>query len=278
MKAQLDEEMGTPPPSLIDVEALVSRGRRQVRLRRFVAAGGGAGLSVVALGAVVAVALNASGPAGAPAGFGAAPASSVSVSPTPPGGKPTGPTGSEPPQSPPGSMRPVTEGQAAAEQRLTNVVKALVQQYAPGAVASKDGSGREPLKVRVGSAFNSAAKYDASANLTVGDGQGQFYIGIGDNQNIRTDCDGGFNDGSGRTCTKGVGPAGESIVRIVEPTDDKKNKAFLVYIVRTDNTGIFLTADDGNDFGNRAGTRAEPVFTHDQLVAMGTDPRWTLYP
>jgi len=266
MKAQLDEEMGTPPPSLIDVGELVSRGRRQVRLRRFAAVGGGAGLSVVALGAAVAVALNASGPAGAPAGFGASPPASGSGSASASASATPAPSGSAP---------PVTEAPAAAEQRLTNVVQALVQQYAPGAVASKDGSGREPLKVRTGAAFHSSAMYDTSADLTVGGGKGLFYIGIGDDQGMITSCEG---YGGARACTRTTGPAGENIVRITEPTEDGKNKAYLVYIVRTDRTGIFLTADDGNDFGNRPGTRAEPVFTHDQLVAMGTDPRWTLYP
>jgi hypothetical protein len=254
MKARLDEEMGAPPPATIDVDALMSRGRRQVRLRRFVAVGGGAGLSMVALGTAVAVAVNGGGTHGAPTGIGAPGSESASPSVSAP------PTGGSP------------------EERLTTAVKALVQQYAPGAKATKDASGREPLKVLPGSAYNSGAAYDTSANLTVGGGTGMFYIGIGRGAgwNMITECGGGYNDGSGRTCARSTGPAGETIVRITEPTDGGEDKAFLVYITRADGTGVFLIADDGNEHGNRAGTRDEPVFTHDQLVKIGTDPRWTL--
>jgi hypothetical protein len=261
MKARLDEEMGAPPPATIDVDALMSRGRRQVRLRRFVAVGGGAGLSMVALGTAVAVAVNGGGTPGAPTGFGAPASASASV-----------------PNSAPGSASTSPTAAGSPEERLTTVVKALVQQYAPGATATKDASGREPLKVLPGSAYNSGAAYDTSANLTVGGGTGMFYIGIGRGAgwNMITECGGGYNDGSGRTCARSTGPAGETIVRITEPTDGGEDKAFLVYITRADGTGVFLIADDGNEHGNRAGTRDEPVFTHDQLVKIGTDPRWTL--
>jgi hypothetical protein len=98
---------------------------------------------------------------------------------------------------------------------------------------------------------------------------------VGPNWTMITSCEG---YGGARACVQTTGPAGENIVRITEPTEDRKNKAFLVYITRTDGTGVFLTADDGNDFGNRPGTRREPVFSHDELVAMGSDARWTLYP
>ena len=68
--------MGAPPAGGVDVEALIARGRRQVRIRRLTAIGGGAGLSAVAVGAAVAMAVNGTG--AAPDGLAAPPSGPAS--------------------------------------------------------------------------------------------------------------------------------------------------------------------------------------------------------
>jgi hypothetical protein len=54
--------------------------------------------------------------------------------------------------------------------------EAMVQHHAPGPTASADRSGREPLEVRsgAGSPSRSGAVFEASADLTVRGGTGNF--------------------------------------------------------------------------------------------------------
>jgi hypothetical protein len=68
MKTRLDVELGPLPPATIDVDALMARGCRQVRLRRIGTLGAVTGLTAVAVGAAVVVA--ATGTGRAPAGGG----------------------------------------------------------------------------------------------------------------------------------------------------------------------------------------------------------------
>jgi hypothetical protein len=288
MKARLDGEMGAPPPASIDVEALMSRGRRQVRLRRFTTVGAGAGLSVAALGAAVAVALNGSATGGAtggaPAGYGASSSAPPSAPASPPASLPgemlsLAPT--EPPGGgkPPGTRlpQPTMTPQTDDEKRMTGVVKSLVAQYAPGYTAAADGSGRRPLEVGSGAWRNAdEITYEASATLTVGDGSGYFYLGIGrvgTDYNVATTC-AELGSTSSRECVEATGPAGAKIVKITE--NSYGGRSFIVYVARADGTGVTLIADDGNEHNTRDRTRSTPVFTHDQMVRMGTDPRWTL--
>lgn len=271
MRTRLDEEMGAPPPASFDVDSLLARGRRQVRLRRWVAVGGGVGLSVVALGTAVAVAFTGPGPG--PAGVAAPPSESLpaemlSLAPTTP------PDGSLPgSRLPTPSLTPQTD----AEKQLSAVVKAMVQQYAPGATAAPDRSGREPLEVRTGAsaAARSGAMFEASADLTVRGGTGSFYIGIGRGPDLSasTTC-AELGIATTRECAQVTGPHGERILRLVEKSFG--GKAFIVYVTRADGTTVVLITDDGSEHNTRVRSLDEPVFTLDQLVQMGTDPRWKL--
>jgi hypothetical protein len=273
MKTQLDEEMGAPPPASFDVDSLLARGRRRARLRRLVTVGGGAGLSVVALGAAVAVAFTGPGPG--PGGVAAPPSASESLPDELRSLAPTSP----PDGSLPGSRlpRPSLTPQTDAEKQLSAVVKAMVQQYAPGATAATDRSGREPLEVRSGASAvsRSGATFEASADLTVRGGTGNFYIGIGREPDFSasTRC-ADLGPAATRHCGEATGPHGERILRLIEKSFG--GMAFIVYVTRADGTTVVLITDDGSEHNTRVKSLDEPVFTHDQLVKMGTDPRWTL--
>jgi hypothetical protein len=275
MKTRLDEEMGPPPPASFDVDSLLARGRRRARLRRLVTVGGGAGLSVVALGAAVAVAFTGPGPG---TGGVAAPPSARASESLPDEMRSLDPT-SPPDGSLPGSRLPLPSltPQTDAEKQLSAVVKAMVQQYAPGATAAPDRSGRPPLEVRSGASAvsRSGATFEASADLTVRGGTGSFYIGIGREPEFSasTTC-AELGVATTRECGEATGPHGERILRVVQKSFG--GKAFIVYVTRTDGTTIALITDDGSEHNTRMKSLDEPVFTLDQLLKMGTDPRWKL--
>jgi hypothetical protein len=281
MRARLDEEMGAPPPPTIDIDAVMSRGRRQLRLRRFGVIGGGAGLSVVALGAAVAVAIQGTGDVtgGARDGVAERPSGSVPSSSAQPG-EMLSPAPTDLPSGEPGGSRlprPAMTPQTDREKEMSVVVRQIVAQYAPGYTAARDTSGRGALEVGSGAWRNSReTTFEASADITVGGGTGNFYISIGRARDgfINSTTCAELGTSPTRECAGAIGRAGEKILKITE--NSYGGRSFIVYITRRDGTGVALIADDGNEHNTRTRTRATPVFSHEQLVWIGSDPRWTV--
>jgi len=125
------------------------------------------------------------------------------------------------------------------------------------------------------SVSRSGATFEASADLTVRGGTGSFYIGIGREPDfsVSTSC-ADMGPSATRECAEATGANGEKILKLTEKSFG--GKAFIVYVTRTDGTTVALITDDGSEHNTRLKSLDEPVFTHDQLVKMGTDPRWTL--
>ena len=154
--------------------------------------------------------------------------------------------------------RPVTEPVAAAERRLTAVLAMLVSDRLPNVRAVKDATGRPALWVRREYGGGQVG-YAGSADLVTPSGRGNFWIGIGLHRadwSVPTGCDPLI---TGDNCAVDVGFAGTRIVRV---TSGKESH---VYITRADGTGIIVIVDGG------------PV-GFAEMIDIGTDSRWTLYP
>jgi hypothetical protein len=154
--------------------------------------------------------------------------------------------------------RPVTEPVHSAEARLTAALAALVAERVPGVRTRTDATGRPALSVRRAYGGGQAG-FAGSAALVTAAGRGNLWIGIGLHRidwSVPTVCDPLLDPDD---CAVDAGAAGERIVRLTNGTESH------VYITRADGTGIIVIVED------------EPIgFT--EMIAIGTDPRWTLYP
>lgn len=274
MKTDFDDAIGVVPPSLIDVDRLIVRGRRRQLVRRIGLAGAGAA-SVVAVAVTMSL---GTGGGGSPGVQFAAPGPSESTAPSPSNsGSPRAgallasplPVPSNEPATPPAEAR-------STEKRLSQAIKDAVHDHAPGYTLSADTGGTSPFKMKylyISAAPNRIGSnaYDGSANLRGPGGRGNVSVTIGRIGSIwhpRTTCDGFQPD-----CEVATGPHGEMVVRKVEYGEDSR-KFHYVLITRPDGTGVLIVAaNQGGQTDLGKPFQAEPVLTFDQLVAIGADAR-----
>jgi hypothetical protein len=154
MRNIFDEAIGASPVSTVDVESVVTRGRRRVSRRRFAVAGAGASVVVVA-GVVAALAMATFGTPG---------------SPSPPGhgvGSPPGPDGSA----------PVREGETE-EQTAQRLAAALVDGLTaavPG-VQISDGPTGQAGVVIYHDPSTGLNRYESDVVITTAAGEGEIFF------------------------------------------------------------------------------------------------------
>jgi hypothetical protein len=274
MRTELDDAIGVVPPSPIDVDRLIARGRRRRATRRLGAAGAAGGVASAVL-AVITLAGGDGGTSGLPVG-GSTPAPAASPSVSAPPSTPVGTRTTHPPFVLPSDEPPTPPALAGqTETRLTQAAKDAVRDHAPGYPLGDSLLG-PPFRFRyhyepVGG--NSAGNnwYTGSADLSGPAGRGNVAITvgrIGSIWNPSTDC--GFYQQP--SCQVTTGPRGETVLRFRDAHEGTTLN--YVIVVRPDETAVLLRAHNQRGEGDLGGPfQPEPVLTLDQLIAIGTDPR-----
>lgn len=297
MRTYLDEQIGTAPPTSIDMDRLITRERRRARYRRIgtpLAAGAG-----VALATAVAVATFGTGGAdpGRP-GTGQRPGAGGTV--TPSGGAPS--------TSAPAVPR-APEDPAATADRLTQALRDAVRRVAPQVTAAQAPryptpalafTPREvPLQqpgvvLSPGATRPKAYVYDGGALLTDAAGKGVLMIGVSseaDAVGVPTECRGEPGQGTEISCEKITGPHGETIIKSVNDAstanrsqntggkpgavvsgEPMEGVTYFVYLRTAAGAGVALIVDDGNDKSRDKIGRPSPVLTFEQMIQIATDP------
>jgi hypothetical protein len=293
-KQLFDDAIGEVPPSTVDVDAVVARGRRADRMRR-VASPALATVAAVAvlLGGVAVVMLSGADADYAPA---VPPGPTRTTSPAPTSVDPcegTTPTGPPQPEEP-----------AVTEDRLTAVLTELVSgELGPGATLeqnpiAKDRKGRKLGPLETYHWYSTPKPYDtgcqggedeysADASVRSPDGVGSISVIVsrlggwgGDRDSITCDDPGVAVDET--ACRTEATPDGDLIKLTSVGTGAamKGSKTLRVDVVRADDTYVLIEAANMATSGKYPGppTASKIPFTHDQLKEMALDPALTLYP
>jgi hypothetical protein len=268
----LDEEMGTPPPSTVDVERTIRRRRRIGRFQRV--AVGASALGALALVATVALRPDAAGPQfGGPG-----PAVPVSPSATASSAAPA-----------PGEDGPPRIDEPAAV-RLTEVLKARLAARLPGAqfltnrVRPPEAVDalvfnhryREPAATRGGEDY-----YFATADVKTAAGTGSIMVMVGridpDLFQVRAQCDDeGPLDAKGYECVPSTGPRAETVT-----TSDTRGTEKITYdiaVIRPDGIGVMIYVSNATfeDTHNDRRSAPLPPLTKEQAKDLALDPELTV--
>jgi hypothetical protein len=258
----LREAAADPPPTNIDVDALLAGHRGGAARRRWLAGGGAALLAVAATVGVVML-VRAPGGTGQPAPLSPSPtptpcAPYVTLPPAP-----TTPAGSAAPD-PAGPGEPV----AVAVPRLSAVLREALAAALPDAEFVDPFSPCEPVRFRA-DVFD-LARYYAVAEVSDADGAGGIEVMIGDRPITPPDI---YPD----HVTLDDGTVVGSLV--TEGTRDGDHvRQNNVSIVRPDGTAITLIATNVLRGNYAVATRPTAPATVDQLTEIGTTPGLTLTP
>jgi len=307
---QFDRAIGEPPPSTVDVEAIIARGRRAVWVHRVANpwTATAAAVTAVAAGATFLFLPGNSG-SGLSGGY-VAPASSPSgePSPRPPSTVPATPLTSviapgqtmvcaPPPPAPP------PEDPEAAARRLTDVLTRAVQaQLAPGTQLATNaehypkGVSRGPLEFYYDAPHSSSngctnggSGFEAAATTLLAGKKGNVYALIGQNNgttSVQNWCAAYapdvISDVAGTCQRQPDGPNGEIVfyITIGPKSGDYGPTVNEVDVLRPDGTEIGLYSENVGDTAKNK-ERPEtprPPLTHQQLAAIALDPGLTLYP
>jgi hypothetical protein len=291
-KQLFDDAIGDVPPSTVDVEAAIARGRRVVLVHRLANPVVATVAAVAVLLGAVAVVLLSSDDANG--GLGPAIPSSPTTSRTAP---PTTTSTSScfdgvEPTAPPATERPAVTAHRLT-QFLTNAVKARVEPGAtlvvhPGA-QYPDGTPRGPLEVFYVHSETKDLGHDACqmgedyflgwSDVRAPAGTGNIQVLVargGGNNEMGTDC--GTNNHI-EAChvkrTAGGDVAVQTTYRMESGTTQ-----FQVAATKADGTVVQLQAEDiaGSSKSGGAATATKPPLTMAQLTAIALDPRVTMYP
>ncbi|WP_026212194.1 hypothetical protein [Longispora albida] len=291
---EFDHAIGTPPPSRVDLDTVIVKGRRSQRLRTW-GMSGGLAVAVLAATAGTGLWLNA-GPAPAdrvPAGFAAPTAGSSPMPPAPspkstPKAPPTRATPSWTPPPPPAEGHRLTKEEAA---QLTTTLNTALTAVAPGVqVVAGSGKVREEqaLSFRTGAHTNPAAIGDLRDQA--GEGAVGFEVTTGTGPYLCADVAAAeYDDFDQQTdCVESAGPAGERILALTHSDPKgttvylgKGGKGFLVLVLRADGTMVKARAWSASfskiDMHSNPqtpfnATRAEPPLSIAQLTAVALTP------
>ncbi len=290
-KQLFDDAIGDVPPSTVDVDAAIARGRRVVLVHRLANPVVATVAAVAVLLGAVAVVLVSSDDANG--GLGPAIPSSPTTSRTAP---PTTSTSScfdgVEPTAPPAKERP-----AATAHRLTQLMTSAVKaRLAPGATLVAhpgaqypDGTPRGPLEVFHVHSETKDLGHDAcqigedyflgwsDVQAPAGTGNIQVYVARGGGSNqVGTDCS---TNNHILSCHVKRTPGGDVAVQTTSRMESGTTQ-FQVAVNRSDGTVVQLEAEDiaGSSKSGGAATAAKPPLTMAQLTAIALDPRVTMYP
>jgi hypothetical protein len=303
-KQLFDDAIGEVPPSTIDVDAVVRRGRRAARLRRVANPVVAAGVAVVLLTGVVAYTLTRDG-GGSGATMGTQPTTSASsqpssespsipgsvIVPPPTSGESTQLQAPPTPELPEACKRTDLETAAQLSARLTAFVSGAVHGLRPDMQLSANmgvAPGRAPLEFYQvsGSKLNDNPSicaedtYSMAIATTNGpEGAGNIMIVI---QPSYYDpdtlvCDG--TSGETTSCKVVTNSAGD-VIRKTTAKFEGGTSGNHVDVLRADGTSIMITADN---IGTSIKTGGAPTATVaplalDQMVGLATSPVMTLFP
>ncbi len=290
-----DAAIGEVPPSTVDVEAVIARGRRADRRRRLASPALATVAAVaVLLGAVALVAQSDDAGGYAPAG----PPSTTRAT------SPAAPTSEDPCAGMFSTAPPQPEKPAVTEDRLTAVLTDVVSsRLGPGATLernpiAKNRAGKHlgPLefyhwfstpKPISGGCQGGEDYYMGEASVKSADGTGSVSVLVarsggwaGDASSIQCDEPGVAVDQSDcRTETT----AGGDLVMLTglgKGAAAKGSRTLRVDVVRPDQTYVLVEAANMATSGKYPGppTASKIPFTHEQLKQIALDPRVTMYP
>ncbi len=264
-----DAEIGTPPPSTVDIDGVIARQRRRLWYQR-------SGLAVSGCAAAVAAVLvlgGLPGSGGPPTGVAtgaASPAPSVPAS-----GSAT--ASAAPSRTPTGS--PEVSARRKELARLTTALRQIMAQTLPGVQFLPNADGAGPLEfVDAGSFFvASAAIRDARGTSSI-----RVSVGHEDTQ-FRRDrvC---FSDPQPLdvhyTCRLQPGPNGGTVeVFTTEQTLDPTSypnpiatfQTWRAELIQPNDTSVFVRATNGSG-GSENVQRLAPALTSAQVIAIATNP------
>jgi hypothetical protein len=292
MDKQLFEEViGEVAPSTVDVEAIITRGRRADRIRRVANPVVAAGVAVVLLSGAVVYTMTGDGGGGL--GIGGQPTPSRTVTSQPATSTPKGQGG----EAPEACSRPDLESAAEVIARLNPLVAARFRAQRPDATlevnpSSEDpaGESHEPLEFYQVAGYSPEdvpiCEFDsyiiATATVRAPEGDGNILISLAasyaDAIGPVETCETLVEVSHLPYCEEVAGPNGEIIVRT---TNEHENGTIshLVDIYRQDGTVVrLMSANVGTDVKtDDPPTAPLPPLSHDQLVAIGTAPGMTLF-
>ncbi|MFG2043809.1 hypothetical protein [Dactylosporangium sp. NPDC048998] len=261
MKTEFDDAIGVVPPSPIDVDRLIVRGRRRAVVRRLAVAGAGGGAAAVAVGVAVAF-------GGSPGGGGA---SVVADKPT------MAPTVAAS-ASAAGTPLPTSTGSTPAsvardtENRLSQVVKDVVRQKAPGYTLSAGADG-PAFKMKY-LYYPGNDSYYGSANLHGPTGDGNVAINVG-RRNTQYNPMNPCTAAETGECTDTTEADGTHVLRRVIHENGISDN--YVIVDRPDGITIMIVAaNQGGQTDTAPGKQPDPVLPFDQLVSIALDPRLTV--
>ncbi len=305
-KQVFDDAIGEVPPSTVDVDAAIVRGRRAARIRRVANPAVAAGVAVVLLTGAVAYTMTRGGDGGVPVG-GPPPTSSSATSATVP------PTSEQPPPTlPPSSTGPSapvmvgggdevpppeceeddlqTAGEAADRLRQAATDAVMAQrpdlQLSPNAEYPQ-GTTRGPLEfyqiTDPGEELpicDPQGRFEATATTKGPEGDGNILMLVSPDfhPDDQPSCE--RNGLPSKTfCVTETGPHGEVVVK-QKASFEGSSVMHRVEIVREDGMAILVQSENVATSTKYAGsaTATAPPLTLDQLVAIGTDPALTLFP
>lgn len=295
-KRLFDDAIGEVPPSTVDVDAAIARGRRADRLRR-VASPVLATVAAVAvlLGGVAVALLSDNDPGGsAPA---APPSRTTTPSPAPTTSE--SPCADTIPTAPPQPERP-----AVTESRLTTVLTEVVSSKLPeGATLERNpiakGPGGKPVGPLQFKHFYSKPKafdggcqggedfYDGMASVKWSGGTGSLLIHLGREGGWNGSADGMGCDPPGvavdeTSCRMEERPNGDlvKITSLGTGAAMKGSRTNRLDVVRADQTSVVIESANMATSGKYPGppTASSIPLSHEQLMEIALDPRVTLYP
>ncbi|GAB2987066.1 hypothetical protein [Saccharothrix stipae] len=301
-KQLFDDAIGEVPPSTVDVDAVIVRGRRAARLHRVTHPTVAAGVAVVLLTGVAAYSMTSGEDDGTTVATAPPTSATAPPSSTPPRSR-TQPSGHDQPGvvtlppipdpvPPPRCEKGDLETVAEAAGRLTQAATKAVRERRPDVQLLANatfpaGTPRGPLEFYQTTEpaaphvsvcdFLSTLHAWATARTPLGDGNIGFETWPAFFPTLNPPCE--EKDTPDRIhCEELTGPHGE---RILTETLEfaRGTRKHQVQIIRADGTWLRIHSEnDAMTKGSGGPTAPTPPFTVEQLIAIGTDPALTLFP
>lgn len=297
-KRVFDDAIGEVPPPMIDVEAVIARGRRADRIRRVANPAVAAGVAVALTVGAIAFTMTRGddenggiGAAGPPTSTGTeAPPTSSSTT-----GSPTAPDDKlgtlEPPEA---CSRTDLETGAQVVARLTPLLKAAVQAQRPDLALTTNSGNDYPVGVSHGPLdfyyvtgetptdrpFCGTDSYFLTRATTEGpEGKGNILAAVQASlRDTLDECD-PPDSGEQTDCESVTGPDGDLILTQTRQLEGGTTMT-RVDVLRPDGTLVTVLSED-IDTSVKTGdapTSSAPPLNYDQLVAIATAPGMTLFP
>ena len=295
-KRLFDDAIGEVPQSTVDVDAVITRGRRADRVRRVANPALAAGVAVVLAVGVIAFTMTRGDDGGGVRVGGQTAPPPTSPSEVPSSSTSVGNRGPEgtPPES---CSRPDVETPAAAIARLDPVLGAAVHAQLPDAQFVANPVNQYPNGVLHGPLelyqvtgetpvdrpiCHPDSYFLSRATIRTQAGDGNILVAVQANYSTgdaSTECDPPGSGGEQTYCEQVTNAADDHILkqtRVLEGGTTMNR----VDIVRADGTSVIVESSNiGTDVksGGPASTSTPPL-TVEQLVTIGTDPGMTLFP